>query len=69
MPDGHIKEDPAKKKGYRMSVEMKVLEKAIEAKDFTFLARKLVEKLQEVGWTDEDIATMAEKLAAAAGKG
>jgi len=52
-----------------MSVEMKVLEKAIEAKDFTFLARKLVEKLQEVGWTDEDIATMAEKLAAAAGKG
>lgn len=46
-----------------MSVELKVLEKAIVAKDFNLLARRLAEKAREFGWTDEDIARLAEKLA------
>jgi hypothetical protein len=48
-----------------MSIDMKVLEKAIAAKDFKFLSRKLVEKLRETGWTNEDIVQFAEKLTAA----
>lgn len=46
-----------------MSVDLRVLEKAIAAKDFNFLARILAGKAREFGWTDEDIARLAERLA------
>lgn len=52
-----------------MSVAMKVLEKAVAAKDYNLLVQKLVAKLREVGWTDDDIVQAAEKLAAAARRG
>ena len=48
-----------------MSIDMKVLEKAIAVRDFKFLSRKLVEKLREAGWTEADIVQFAERLAAA----
>lgn len=51
-----------------MSIDMKVLEKAIAVRDFKFLSRKLIEKLREAGWTDEDIVQFAEKLVAVARK-
>jgi hypothetical protein len=51
-----------------MSIDLKVLEKAIAVRDFKFLSRKLIEKLREAGWTDEDIVQFAEKLAAVARK-
>jgi hypothetical protein len=52
----------------KMSIDMKVLEKAIAVRDFKFLSRKLIEKLREAGWTDEDIVQFAEKLVAVARK-
>lgn len=45
-----------------MSVELKVLEKAIAAKDFNLLAKRLVQKARELGWTDDDIIRLGEKL-------
>ena len=51
-----------------MSIELKVMEKAIAAKDFDFLSKKIVQKLRELAWTDDDVQRLAEKLAAAAGR-
>ena len=52
-----------------MSIKLRVLEKAIAAKDFNFVIQQLVARLREVGWTDDDIVQAAEKLAAAARRG
>ena len=47
-----------------MSIILKVLQKAVAGKDYDFLAGKLAEKLLEMGWSQEDIAKLAERLAA-----
>jgi hypothetical protein len=47
-----------------MSILLKVLEKALANKDYDFLAGKLAEKLLEMGWSHDDIAKLADRLAA-----
>lgn len=45
-----------------MAITLKVIEKAVEKKDFDFLAAKLAEKLQEFGWNRDDIAALADRI-------
>ena len=47
-----------------MSIILKVLEKAVASKDYDFLAGRVAEKLLELGWSREDIAALAARLAA-----
>lgn len=47
-----------------MSITLKILQMAIAKKDFDFLAGKAAEKLLELGWSHDDIAAFAAKLAA-----
>jgi hypothetical protein len=46
-----------------MAITLKIVEKAVARKDFDFLAAKLAEKLQELGWSRDDIAALAVKVA------
>lgn len=47
-----------------MSIILKVLQMAVARKDYDFLAGKLAEKLLELGWSHDDIAKLADRLAA-----
>ena len=47
-----------------MSISMKILEKAVGKKDFNFIVKRLVEYLQENGWSYEEIVTLAQRLKA-----
>ena len=47
-----------------MSIILKVLQKAVARRDYDFLAEKLTEKLLEMGWSQQDIAALAARLAA-----
>lgn len=40
----------------------KVLQKAVEAKDYKYLAPILFQELLKEGWSDDDIARFAKKL-------
>jgi hypothetical protein len=43
-------------------ISWKVLEIAIKKKDHNFLARNLIEHLHELGWDQEDVTTLLQKL-------
>lgn len=47
-----------------MSIVLKVLQKAVSNKDYELIAGKLTEKLTEMGWSQEDIARLADHLTA-----
>ena len=46
-----------------MAITLKIIEKAVARKDFDFLAAKLADKLQELGWSRDDIAALAGRIA------
>jgi 3-hydroxyisobutyrate dehydrogenase-like beta-hydroxyacid dehydrogenase len=46
-----------------MAITLKIVEKAVARKDFDFLAAKLADKLQELGWSRDDIAALADRIA------
>ncbi|WP_305042149.1 hypothetical protein [Geoalkalibacter sp.] len=46
-----------------MSIDLKVLEKAIAAKDLAFIAKRLAETARQFGWSEEDIVRLGERLA------
>ncbi|NIQ96452.1 MAG: hypothetical protein GWO11_05235 [Desulfuromonadales bacterium] len=43
-------------------ITLKILEKAIERRDYRFLAVKIADKLREYEWDDEDIRNLSRKL-------
>lgn len=45
-----------------MAITLKIVEKAVARKDFDFLAAKIAEKLQDLGWNRDDIAALAVKI-------
>lgn len=47
---------------FKKTINLKVFELAIKKKDFTFLARHLVDHLRETGWTHADISAFVAKL-------
>ncbi len=44
------------------AINLKVLEIAIKKKDYNFLARKLVEMLNDYDWSHEDIVELAQQI-------
>ena len=46
----------------KSKISWKVLEIAIKKKDHNFLARNLLEHLQELGWDREDVTALLQKL-------
>ncbi|WP_155890627.1 hypothetical protein [Desulfuromonas sp. TF] len=46
-----------------MAITLKIVEKAVARKDFDFLAAKLADKLQKLGWSRDDIAALADRIA------
>lgn len=43
-------------------ISLKVLEKAIERRDYRFLAKKLVEKLAEYDWDRDDVQNLIAQM-------
>ncbi len=46
-----------------MNISMKVLQKAIDKKNYDFVAKKLMETLRDNGWSQDDITILAERMA------